>query len=448
MGKLQYMNTLLHSIIWGKWLIIILIGSSLWFTIRSGFLPFRHPFLIMKKTLGSLFKKKSKHGVTSFQAVSTALAGTLGVGSIVGVATAIQMGGPGSLFWMCASALITMMCKYAEVVTAMLYRQRRKDGSIYGGAMTSLEHGCGSVFLAVCFALFCILASFGIGNLAPAHTIVETVLSYITIHPIYISIAIMIVTAICIFDKGNTIMKVNEIIIPFISILYLSACFYLLYQQRSNLLNAIYLIMQDAFSFQSGIGGITGFLTSKAVHYGIARGVFSNEAGMGSSPLSHASVEDVNPVEQGFWGIFEVFFDTVVVCMITGFVYLTSPVFSMELEGVQLGIACFTQGFQKWGGYLFSISMICFAFPSILGWYYYAQQCILYLSENPIVLFIYQCLFLGFLCTAGVLNLSFVWNLSDNLNGLMAIPNLICITILSKNVLKLTKEYLDEETFR
>lgn len=444
MDKLIYINDVINSYVWGKYMILCLLFTGLWIMIRTKFLPFTHARLIFKKTLGSLRHRQEGDGVTSFQAVSTALAGTLGVGSIVGVATALTMGGPGALFWMCISAILGMMTKYAEVVLAIFYRSRNEDGTYIGGPMTTLEKGCHLPFLGILFALFCIFASFGIGNVTPANTIMETVSSYLSMPSVLIGILLAAIVAMIIFGKGNAIMRFNEITIPIISIVYVAACLYLIIRNGDQLWNACSLIFADAMNLKAGVSGVGGFVITKAIHFGISRGVFSNEAGMGSSPISHAAVEHVHPIEQGFWGIFEVFFDTIVVCVLTGLMILTSGLYGSGYDGVALTIKCFESGFGSFGGILFAISIVSFAIPSILGWYYYARECIRYLFKGNLMLHIYQLLFLGLLIIGPQLELSFVWNVADTLNGLMAIPNLISILILSKVVVKLTKEYIAE----
>lgn len=442
MEKWMMINDVINSYVWGKYMILCLLFTGAWMMLRTGFLPFRHAGLIFKKTIGSLGKGTKGNGVTSFQAVSTALAGTLGVGSIVGVATAVTMGGPGALFWMCISAVLGMMTKYAEVVLAIHYRSKKEDGSYMGGPMTTLEKGCHLPALGVIFAVFCILASFGIGNVTPANTIMETISSYISVPSILVGMLLVVCIALIIFGKGNAIMRFNEITIPVISILYIIACLYLIFLNIDHLPHAFQMIFEDALHFKAQAGGIGGFMVTKAIHFGISRGVFSNEAGMGSSPISHAAVEHVHPIEQGFWGIFEVFFDTIVVCVLTGLMILTSDVYGGGADGVALTIQCFESGFGSIGGILFAISIISFAIPSILGWYYYARECIFYISQGKWLLYLYQIIFLFLLMVGPQLDLSFVWNVADTLNGLMAIPNLISILILSKVVVKLTKEYI------
>lgn len=444
MEKIVYMNDCINNIVWGKYMIFFLLFTGFWLLIRTKFLPITHMKLIFKKTLGSLGKGNASQGITPFQAVSTALAGTLGVGSVVGVTTALTMGGPGALFWMCVSAFFGMMSKYAEVVLAIHYRDSRSDGTYIGGPMTTLEHGCHMPFLGVLFALFCIFASFGIGNVTPANTIASTITSYISISPLWIGIGLAILISIIILGKANAIMKVNEVVIPIVSIIYIIACLYLIGCHIDALQDAVMLVFKDAFNLPSGVGGVSGFVITRAMHFGISRGVFSNEAGMGSSPISHASVAEVNAVEQGFWGIFEVFFDTIVVCTITALVILTSGMLDSGLEGVALTVKCFESGFGSIGGIVFAISIVSFAIPSILGWYYYAQECLRYLFKGNLMLYVYQISFILLLVAGSMMELSFVWDFADTLNGLMAIPNLISLVILCRVVVKLTKEYMKE----
>lgn len=446
MEKIMFINEQINAIVWGKAMLVILLLIGLFIMVRIRFLPICHFMLIIKKTLGSLLHKKDHgDGVTPFQAVSTALAGTLGVGSVVGVTTALTLGGPGALFWMWISALIGMAIKYGEVVLAIYFRKRNPDSTFIGGPMMVLEHGCKMPFLAVLFSLLCIFASFGIGNLTPANTIANTVKEYSNISAIWIGVAISLFIAFVILGKSNKIMKVNEIMIPFVSILYIVACIYLLVLNAERIPAAIQDIFTSAFNMESALGGSGSYLMMRAIHYGVSRGVFSNEAGMGSAPIAHASVEHVHPVEQGFWGIFEVFFDTIVVCTITGLVVLSSGLLDSGLEGVALSVACFTQGFGEIGGIIFAISIIFFALPSITGWYYYASVCIRYLFHGSIMLRIYQLCFLLLLIVGACSQIDFAWEIADTLNGLMAIPNLISLLIMHKIVVKLTKEYMRDK---
>lgn len=443
MEKLQQLNTSLNQLVWGNYMIFFLLFCGFWLLLRTRFFLLTHCRLIIKKTIGSLFHKKKTSGITSFQAVSTALAGTLGVGSIIGVTTALTLGGPGAIFWMCVSAFFGMMSKYGEVVLAIHYREKREDGYL-GGPMTTLEHGCHMRVLAVLFAVLCIFASFGIGNVTPANTIVTTIQKYWDTNALYIGFLLAIIIACILSGKAKGIMRFNEIIVPLISVLYIGACVYLIVLHGDRLQMALSSIFQSVVDGLSVGGGIFGYFTSRAVHYGISRGVFSNEAGMGSSPISHASVEEVQAVEQGFWGIFEVFFDTIVVCLLTALVVLTSGLLDSGMDGASLTIACFEQGFGKVGGILFAFSILAFAIPSIIGWYYYASECIRYLFTTPWAIKVYRWLFLGLLIVGSCMELHLVWDIADTLNGCMAIPNLISLFLLSKTVVKLTKEYIKE----
>lgn len=440
MEKLLRINETINAFVWGKYMIALLLFCGIFLMIKSNWLVLRRLKLIYQKTIKTI-GKKPKEGITAFQGVATALAGTLGVGSIVGVATAITIGKAGALFWMCFSAFFGMMIKYAEVVLAIHYREKQSDGTYIGGAMTVLEKGCKLPLIGVIFALFCIFASLGIGNLAPVNTIAQSITLYWPVSSVCIGFITLIIVALIIFGKGNKIMRFNEIVIPVVSILYLFACIYLISIHHDRLLTAIKDIFQQAFSWSAGIGGVSGFAVSKAMHYGISRGVFSNEAGMGSSPISHASVTHVNAIEQGFWGIFEVFFDTLVICLLTGLVILCSDAIFQGYDGAALIIKCFEEGFGNLGGIIFAISIIAFAIPSIIGWYYYARECIRYLFKKKLMLRVYQGIFLACLLLGAQMDLKVVWDIADTLNGLMAIPNLISILILHKVVLKLTQEY-------
>lgn len=441
--KLWTINTSVNHFVWGPFMLALLLGIGLWLTIRTGFLPIRKCGLIFSKTIGSLFQKQDRSkGITPFQAVSTALAGTLGVGSVVGVATAITAGGPGAVFWMWISALFGMMIKYGEVILSVHFRNRESDGTYIGGPMTTLENGCHMKFLGVLFALLCIFASFGIGNAAPSNTIAVTFHSYFGVNPVICGVIAAILIGIVIIGKAGRIMRVNEIFVPVLSILYIGASLYLIGTRAEFIAPAFQMILKDAFTLPSAAGGIGGYMISRAMHYGISRGVFSNEAGMGSAPIAHASVAEVNAVEQGFWGIFEVFFDTIVICTISAMVIMTSPYFGSALDGVQMTVMCFVDGFGHWGGVLFAFAIASFALSSILGWYFYAVQCIRYLFTSPIMLVIYKVLFLVVIVAGACAHLDLVWEIADTLNGLMSIPNLLSLILLYRIILRYTNDYL------
>ncbi|MFR4219419.1 MAG: alanine/glycine:cation symporter family protein [[Clostridium] innocuum] len=259
MDKLMLMNEQINGIVWGKYMIFFLLFTGFWLMIRTKFLPFTHAKLIMRKTLGSLGRNAAGDGVTPFQAVATALAGTLGVGSVVSVTTALTMGGPGALLWMCVSAIFGMMTKYAEVVLAIHYRSKHPDGTYIGGPMTTLENGCHMGFLGILFAVLCIFASFGIGNVTPANTIAHTITSYISIPSWILGVIMAAFIAWIIFGKGNLIMRFNEITIPVISVLYIAACLYLIFLHADQLPHALQLVWEDAMRPMAGIGGLGGF---------------------------------------------------------------------------------------------------------------------------------------------------------------------------------------------
>lgn len=435
MEKLTYMNDVLYQMMWGKGMMIFLFGSGIFLTLRYRFLPLLHMKLIIKKTIGSIFRKQE--GISSFQAVSTALGGTIGVGSIVGVTTALTLGGPGALFWLWISAFFGMSLKYGETVLVMLYRLPLKKGTT-GGVMYILEHQLHLKLIGVLFAIFCIFASLGIGNMVPANTI-ASVLPL----PIYVSgIILAAVTGLCICFSSSFIFKLNEILVPFLTVLYILLCLIILYHFKHNVLSSVKLIFEEAFSFASGAGGVSGYGIQVAMRYGVSRGVFSNEAGMGSSPLAHASVENVEPAVQGFWGIFEVFIDSMVICTITGLVVLSSGLFTTGLHPIELTKQCFVEVFSDGGNFIFSFSLVFFAFSSILGWYYYGLTCMKYLFTFKICFYVYNFIFLFFLFIGSVMKLDFVWTFSDTMNALMIFPNIFTLVILNKNVVKCTQEYL------
>ncbi len=424
----------LNGFLWGTAGVAVMLTVGIFFTVTTNFFQIRHLGKILSTTAGELFKKKEKkEGITSFQAVATALGGTIGTGNIAGVATAITAGGAGAVFWMWVSGIFGMMTKYAEIVLAVNYKD--KSG---GGPMQYMEKGMGSRSMGVIFAALCIGASFGIGNMTQSNSIAQAANSLCGISPQISGCIVAAGCGIIISGGGKRIAGAAQLIVPFMAIFYFTFALIFLTANFDRIDDALKLIFTSAFRGESIMGGVAG----SAVKTGIARGIFTNEAGMGSSPIAHGCSNADNPVKQGMWGIFEVFLDTVVICTLTALVILSAPPELLKLyDGAELTSAAFSTVFGKWGGAVISVSVMLFATASVFGWAFYGQKALEYITPSKRILKAYKMIFIAFLYIGAVSKLTQVWEIADTLNGLMAIPNLTAIVYLSPVVVKLTKKY-------
>lgn len=441
---LENLNAQVSGFVWGPAMIALMLLTGLYFSAGTGFMQLRHFAACMKKTFFSLFQKKEKkkdgNQITQFQALATALAGTMGTGNIVGVATALTLGGPGAVFWMWVSALLGMMTKYAETLLAVKYRRKEKDGHWVGGAMEYIEHGLGQKWLASLFCVFCVLASFGMGNMTQANSIAEAMGEAFAAPPALSGALVAVLLALVIFGGISRIAQVAEKIIPLLSLLYLAGGLAIIVCHAGTLPQCISSIFEGAFSLPSAAGGIGGYGITQAMRYGVSRGIFSNEAGLGSSGMVYASSEEKEPVVQGMWGIFEVFADTIVVCTITAIAILTSGAMQTGKDGAALSAAAFESVFGSFGGVFVSVSIVLFAFASMLGWAFYGERSFSYLTGGHYQQ-IYRFLFVAVAIPGSIAQLGLVWDLSETFNGLMAIPNLVAILLLSGTVFRATREY-------
>jgi len=404
--------------------------------------------------VGSLFKKSDKdHGknLTPFQAVTTALAGTVGTGNIAGVTGAIFVGGPGAVFWMWVSAFFGMCTKYAEIALAMKYREKDANGVYHGGPMYYITKGLGKnwKWLAVIFAILGGLASFGIGNIAQSSEIAGAVNSLTGLSPMIVGILLAIVVAVVILGGVKRIGQVTSLLVPFMAIFYIVCGVIVILMRIGDIPAAFVEIFKGAFSFKSVGGGIFGYAIMLAMRQGFARGVFSNEAGLGSAPIAHAASSTEEPVEQAIWGVFEVFIDTIVICSITALTVILSGVLDTPggLDAFASKGAAAVSAFNSIlpgtiGGIVIQISLIFFALSTILSWSYYGVSCWAYISKNnKVVDLIYKVIFI-LVCVVGATGSgTLMWDISDTLNGLMALPNLIALIPLAGVVAKLTKDY-------
>lgn len=445
--EIEKLNRLVGGFVWGPVMISFLLLAGLYFTVGTGFFQFRRFRLWFRNTFFAIFRspevrdKRDPGAISQFQALSTALAGTIGTGNIVGVATAITAGGPGAIFWMWASALVGMMTKYAENVLGNRYRYHDSAGKWVGGPMVYIERGLGCRWLAVLFAVFCAAASFGIGNMTQANSISGALASSFGLSPLAVGIAVATLAGVVILGGIKRLASVTERLVPFMAITYTVGGILIICLNWRGIPGAFAAILSDAFSLRAAGSGAIGFLLSDAVRYGVARGVFTNEAGLGSSVIVNSASNVKEPVRQGMWGIFEVFFDTIVMCTITALAILTSGAHLTGGDGAELAIAAFSSGFGRFGGVFITLAVCCFAFATILGWSYYGERAVDYLF-GPRARTGYRLLFIGMTVVGCVGSLRLVWSVSDTFNGLMALPNLTAVLLLSPEVFAETRGYL------
>jgi len=452
-AKINEINSAVNSVVWGPIMLILLVGTGVYLTCRSGWIQVTKFGYIMRNTVGSLFKKKDKadsngKNLTAFQAVSTALASTVGTGNIAGVTGAIFSGGPGAVFWMWVAAFFGMFTKYAEIVLAVKYREVDENGVHYGGPMYYIEKGLGMKWLAAVFALIAGIACFGIGNISQGSEISASLQSLFHISPLVAGIILAVVVAVVIIGGIKRIGTVASFMVPFMAAFYIIAGIVIIILRITDVPAAFATIIQSAFSFEAVGGGMFGYAIMVAMRYGFARGVFSNEAGLGSAPIAHAAADTKDPVKQGMWGVFEVFIDTIIICTITAMAVLLSGVLnsgSVDVYGSNgaAAAAAFNAILPgEIGGMVLQISLLFFSFTTILGWSYYGECCWGYLTNNnKTVNMIYKVIFV-LVCIVGATGSGkLMWDISDTLNGMMAIPNLIALLLLSGTVVKVTKEY-------
>ena len=445
---LMNINSAVNGIVWGPLIIILIIGTGTYLSIMTGFFSITKIGYILKNTLLKMFAKddKGEGEVTAFQAVATALAATVGTGNIAGVATAIALGGPGAVFWMWLAAIMGMTTKFAEVVLAVNFREKTEDGRFVGGPMYYISNGLGKSWkwLAVIFATFGTLASFGIGCMVQSNSVALSAESTFGVPVLVTGIVLAILTAVVIVGGIKRIGAFTEKLVPFMAALYILGGLWLIISNAGKLPYAFSLIFGNAFTGTAAVGGFTGTVMMQAIRFGVARGIFTNEAGLGSAPIAHAAATTDHPVRQGLWGVFEVFTDTIVICSITALSILVTGVWESGESGAVLSAMAFDVGLPGIGKYIVSVGLILFAYSTILGWEYYGERCLEYLAgTKPIMA--YRLIWVVAVVVGAIGGLGFMWDLADTLNGLMAFPNLIGVLMLSPVVFRLTKEFFAKE---
>lgn len=463
LSTIENINNVVNNFIWGVPAMICIIGVGLYLSIRMGFIQIRKFTYAMKVTIGRIFRKReaSDGALTPFQAVCTALAATVGTGNIAGVAGAIAIGGPGAVFWMWVSAMLGMCTKFSEVILAVHFREKNDKGELVGGPMYYIKNGLKKHWhwLAYLFSAFGVLTVFGTGNATQVNTItsaIDTTLynmniiadensSTVSTVNLIIGIVLAVVIALILIGGIKRIGQVAEKLVPFMALVYIILAIGVVLLNAKNVPAVFASIFKGAFNPASVTGGVIGsfFMSMKK---GVSRGIFSNEAGLGTGSIAHACADTRKPVKQGFFGIFEVFVDTIVICTLTALVILCSevPVNYGSAAGAELTISGFTSTYGGWISIFTAVAMCCFAFSTIIGWGLYGTRCIEFLfgsKANKPFMVLYSLVAV----VGATMDLGLMWGIAETFNGLMAIPNLIAVFLLSGVVVKLVKEYFAGE---
>ncbi len=428
----------------GPPLAAIILAAGIYLMIRYRFLPLRRFGTALRLTFGSLFhqptrKQQTTGDISPYQALTTALAATVGTGNIAGVATAVTLGGPGALFWMWVSAFFGLAIKFSEIVLAVHFRRRLADGHVAGGPMYVLESGLKRRWMGRWFALFASLAAFGIGNLVQANSAAAIAHSAWGLPPFLTGLAMAVIIAVVILGGIERIGSFTSKMIPLMSVLYVGGALVILILKYRWIPSALTEILAGAVSGRAAVGGFAGAGVLQALRYGAARGVFSNEAGLGSASIAHAAAKTDHPVRQGLWGIMEVFIDTHLICTATGLVLLVTGVWTGPQEGASMTAEAFRQVLHGPGELIVSVGLLLFAFSTIISWSYYGEKSFEYLTGGG--QFFYRLIWVGAVVAGATGKLNTIWALADSLNAMMALPNLVGVIALSALVLKLSRQF-------
>ncbi|HLD69440.1 MAG TPA: sodium:alanine symporter family protein [Candidatus Omnitrophota bacterium] len=438
MGEIEKILNDISGWVWGPWMLIALFGTHIFLTIRLGFIQ---RYLV--KAIKLSFSKTSEGDgdVSHFGALTTALAATIGTGNIVGVATAIASGGPGAVLWMWLTGVFGIATKYGEAVLSVKYRVKTSDGKMAGGPMYVLERGMNCKWLAIIFAFFTAITAFGIGNMVQANSVVSLVKETFHIPQWITGIVITILTAAVILGGIKSIARVCEKVVPFMAIFSILGCIILLILKWETLPQTVSLIISSAFNGQAAVGGFLGVTMKEAVRFGVARGLFSNESGLGSAPIVAAAAQTKNSVRQALVSSTGTFWDTVVVCALMGLVFVNSGVWTQGLNGASLSKAAF-EGLPTIGPIILTVCLFTFVFSTILGWSYYGEKACEYLWGSKTI-HSYRILWVIAVMVGSVLTLPIVWSLADIANAFMAIPNLISLWALHHVIIQETREHIN-----
>ncbi len=470
LSNVEQVNSFLNSIVWGWPVVILILGTGILLTIRTRFLQVTHFGESLNTTiipaLKSLGRRKSKdtrlNSVSQFEAFSTAISGTVGTGNIIGVVSAILTGGPGAVFWMWISAFFGMVTNYSENVLGLYFRRRDKKGNLSGGSFYYIANGLKWKWLAYCAAIFCVFAAIGMSGVQTnkiSGTLAQTSATFFnvpndTMTKLLIGIVVAAIAAVIIIGGIQRIGKVTSMLVPFMSLLFIILALIAIGMHFSAVPEALGLIFSKAFNFQAVGGGIMGYTFAQVITKGMARGVFSNEAGLGSSVIAHSASETREPVKQGLWGVFEVFFDTFIICTLTALTFLTTfdlNSLTGDMEDAKMSMSMFSTNFGDFGTIAFSIILPLFAFTTIIAWSYYGEKAIEFCfgktsdRTRGIITTVFKIVYVLLIAVSATIQSDLIWAIDDTFNGLMAVPNLICLVALSGLVAKITKNYFDRK---
>ena len=442
MKQLEVILNEISSQVWGPVMLTMLLGIGIYLTFGLRFFTFRK----MLSAMIMLWQGRSsdKEGdITPFQALMTALSATIGTGNIAGVATAIALGGPGAVFWMWLTALFGMATKYAEALLAVEYRETDDQGQHVGGPMYYIKNGLKGKWnwLAAAFAFFGAFAAFGIGNMVQANSVADAVETLFQVPSMYTAIVLTLLSAIVILGGIHRIAEVAAGLVPMMAIAYIACALFIIGTHFQEVPRAFSLILEGAFSETAAVGGFTGAAVWAAIRFGVARGIFSNEAGLGSAPIAHAAAKTNDPVQQGMIAMLGTFIDTILVCTMTALVIILSGAWSSGENGAALSTLAFESSLPGVGSYVVVLGLVVFAFTTILGWSYYGERCAEYLLGTKVI-WPYRLLWLCAIPVGAMGKLTLVWLTADILNGMMAIPNLVALVLLSPVVFRMTSRYL------
>ncbi len=470
LSNVEKVNSFLNSIVWGWPVVILILGTGILLTIRTRFLQVTHFGESLNTTiipaLKSLGRRKIKdtrlNSVSQFEAFSTAISGTVGTGNIIGVVSAILTGGPGAVFWMWVSAFFGMVTNYSENVLGLYFRRRDKKGNLSGGSFYYIANGLKWKWLAYCAAIFCVFAAIGMSGVQTnkiSGTLAQTSATFFnvpndTMTKLLIGIVVAAIAAVIIIGGIQRIGKVTSMLVPFMSLLFIILALIAIGMHFSAVPEALGLIFSKAFNFQAVGGGIMGYTFAQVITKGMARGVFSNEAGLGSSVIAHSASETREPVKQGLWGVFEVFFDTFIICTLTALTFLTTfdlNSLTGDMEDAKMSMSMFSTNFGDFGTIAFSIILPLFAFTTIIAWSYYGEKAIEFCfgktsdRTRGIITTVFKFVYVLLIAVSATIQSDLIWAIDDTFNGLMAVPNLICLVALSGLVAKITKNYFDRK---
>ncbi|MEA1080017.1 sodium:alanine symporter family protein [Marinobacter qingdaonensis] len=438
----------LNSLVWGPPMLVLILGVGLFLSLGLKLMPVRKlgaGFRLMwqgRKATGA----ESEGEIPPFQALMTALSATVGTGNIAGVATAVFLGGPGALFWMWLTALVGMATKYSEAVLAVRFREVDERGDHVGGPMYYIRNGLGQkwAWLGVLFAIFAAIAGFGIGNTVQANSVADVMEASFGVPDWLTGLILMVLVGAVLIGGIRRIGQVASALVPFMAISYLVAGLLVLAINANEIPAALALVFEHAFSPIAAEGGFAGAAVWAAIRFGVARGIFSNEAGLGSAPIAHAAAQTKNPINQGMVAMLGTFIDTLIICSITGLVIITSGTWTAGVSGAELTSMAFAEALPGIGNYLVAIALAVFAFTTILGWSFYGERCIEFLFGVKAIV-PYRVAWIVAIPVGATLNLGFVWLVADTLNAMMALPNLVALLLLSPVVFKLTREHFDRQ---